>query len=232
MELGDVDNNFINSGPMANTIRSMKATAFHHWGFPVYKAAGITNQDLWDKYMDALKRDVHEELEHNGREVLLESYASWPVLDLSNEASTGNQQDERSAVRRHFQIWRQEQQQSLGADAHPASTLAKLDALPRFRYCLYVDQKCLDTLDAHASAKATRKRPGYGPPMPALVAMVIDAGCGDDGEQQQQASYPGWQYYNLRYVAGLYDELHRTPLSESELYIRPPGVGPLGLDSM
>jgi len=226
MELNNVSYDFVRNGPMADTIRAMKDSGLHRWGFAIYKAAEITDDDTWVRYLDALKQDVHEELEHNGRDVLLEQYSSWPALSILG--STDAQQDDRSAVRANFQQWCKERLQehqhecSTSDNDVAAAAIESMEMMPRFRYCLYVDQKCLDTLAAHASAKATRKRPGRGPPPPALVAMVIDAG------EHQQA----WEYYNLRYVAGLYEELHKTQLVQNELYVKPPAIGPLGFDSM
>lgn len=225
---------------MGYTIQGMRQTGFHEWGFVIYRCA-YGDDDLWDRYIAALKADVYEGLDHNGRGSL-EPFVRWTVVQ-DREALDGAP---KALVRGRFAAWRDQH-----AVSRPqASLLASLvplpgeagPLLPRFTCCLYVDQKCLATLEAHLSGKAARPAPGLGRPPPPLVAVAVDGDfSGDDSDGDQGARghppvdgctdyYVGWQYCNTLYLASLYDKLHREKLSSD--YKRPPAIAPSGLKSM
>ncbi|RYP85138.1 hypothetical protein DL769_001042 [Monosporascus sp. CRB-8-3] len=238
MTLSDVPDDWIYNGPMGDTIRYMRETGFHEWGFVIYRCV-YGDDDIWNRYIAALKEDVHEDLDYNGRDLLLEQYAQWAVVE-DKDALDGAP---KSRVRQRFVEWRNQHSVSRGVSPVPLPTDAS-NRLPRFTYCLYVDQKCLDTLRAHVNAKAARRAPGLGPRPPPLVAVVIDGDfCQPDsdadvGSQRYPPidgctdNYVGWQYYNVRYLATLYDSLHRGHLNGYFEYKRPPAIGPSGRQSM
>jgi hypothetical protein len=208
----------------------MKESSFHKWGFFIYRCA-YGDDDLWERYLAALKQDVDEDLKYNGCDRLLAQYAQWTVVeDLELNAASKDE------VREHFKRRNEHHSEVPSRDVSPPTDASS--RLPRFTYCLYVDQKCLDTLKEHAEAKSKRKQPGLGPRPPSLVAVVIDAdfqrGSGAGSRPAIEGStedYLGWGYYNMRYIATLYNSLHYESFRGSE-YCRPPAIGPSGRQIM
>lgn len=110
--------------------------------------------------------------------------------------------------------------------------------LPRFTYCLYVDQKCLDTLKAHS-----KPDPGQGgapKKSSPLVATLIDGDFDEslyvqgglrappDERGQSPAvdgrtcKYVGFQYVNTGGLGDRYDRMHYLRMDDPMDYIRPP----------
>ncbi|KAI1376398.1 hypothetical protein F4677DRAFT_90826 [Hypoxylon crocopeplum] len=246
MKLSDLGDNFDWSSTVGTTARVMRDTGFEVWGFLIYRCT-YSDDDAWNRYVTCLKEDVHEDLDYLGRDYLMEQYAQWTVIE-DKEALDGASKQQ---VRERFAEWRD--QHSVSRELSEAAQLVRnlvpmptnaSTRLPRFTYCLYVDQKCLDTLTAHADVNATAKPFG---PRPRLVVVVID---GDFPDQRSQSSanedydgyysdiesctqrYVGWEYMLTRYLAGLYDRLHHSRLDGQGDYKRPPAINPAGIDSM
>lgn len=120
--------------------------------------------------------------------------------------------------------------------------------LPRFTYCLYIDQKCLNTANAFAESFPRSTR--FGPTPPPLVAVLID---GDFDESQyvrggaraapnergqfpavdgRTCAYVGWEYVDTNGLGSLYEELHRLRLDDPLDYVRPPKISPVGLEAL
>jgi hypothetical protein len=224
MDLSTVSEDLLNEITMRNTIKFMRETGFHRWGFVTYRAAYCDN-NLWDQYLAALKDNVREHLERSNCEELLLQYIQWTVFDAEVDKSTKN------GVRQHFAAWCDENSVEHGVRRR----------LPRFNYCLYVDQRCLDTLEAHVKAKSNRKVAGLDAPLPPLVAVVIDVNyspprwslsfsCHQNFAPVEGGTgrHIGWEYYDTVYLPLLYDKLHVEGLNDEESYFRPPGIAPGG----
>jgi hypothetical protein len=224
--------------PLGNTIHYMRETGFHEWGFVIFRCV-YGDDETWDRYIAALLQDVHEDLEYNKRGEL-EQYARWTVVhdkDLD--------QAPKHRVREQFVEWRNQHAVWRASNRMSILPTTISNRLPRFTYCLYVDQKCLDTLEAHVRGKASRKTPGLGPPIPPLVAVIIDgdfklesSGC--DGDESRRYPpidgctdrYIGWQYYETLFLATMYDRMHCEHLNGHQEYQRPPSIAPAGMESM
>lgn len=110
--------------------------------------------------------------------------------------------------------------------------------LPRFRHCLYVDRKCLDTLSKLPENFEELKPNDFECN---VVVVVIDGGFDERMRGPDQGLHPavegcteryvGWRYEEIDTVISLYNELHYEPLSNLE-YKRPPLVSNGGLNSM
>lgn len=138
-------------------------------------------------------------------------------------------------VRRHFKSWCAGR--SVERDGRGARKKG-VRRLPRFRRCLYVDRKCLDTL--------SKLPENFDELQPNdfecnVVVVAIDGGFDERTRGPDQGLHPdvegctedyvGWRYEEIDTVVSLYNELHYEPLSNLE-YKRPTLISNGGLSSM
>lgn len=108
--------------------------------------------------------------------------------------------------------------------------------MARYRFCIYVDQKCLDTIEPYqawvaAGSKGNVQRPR---PVCAIIAEEVDPeGEGKDGHPSVDGCtryFPGWMYAAFGAIPGLYNKLTIDGLTDGiREYARPPSVYPPGL---
>lgn len=137
-------------------------------------------------------------------------------------------------VRRHFKSWREGRSEERDG---PGARRKGVRRLPRFKHCLYVDRKCLDTLSR--LPENFRELPkGFE----SNVVVVVLDGAFDEGEHGSNRGlhpdvegctekYVGWRYEEIDLVVSTYDESHTYPLSH-QAYKRPPLISPFGFNSM
>lgn len=218
---------------------SMLWSGYHRWGFVIYRCA-YGDDDLWNRYLAQFKKNLHNELVDGRRAELLEKYLDWvvvedPKLDGAPKAE----------VRKRFRRWVAEQTREAGLLPDYAAMVS------RFKYCLYVDQKCLDTLEPFQRAGENPSMQGHmglylRPPM---VIVVIDRRWRprrihikekDRGHPLIEGCderYVGWAYMKAFTIASLYNDFShdREELDNPyapESYARPPRITPYGADSM
>ncbi|KAK4249168.1 hypothetical protein C7999DRAFT_30381 [Corynascus novoguineensis] len=210
--------------------RSLRDTGFHEWGFVIYRGV-YGDDDAWNAFVQCFRDNVHLDLARGNalRGALLEQYAQWTVIEDSAALDGASKDD----IRQHFVRWREgrivtrpRNPFSMPGDPSPV--------LPRFSYCLYVDHACLDTLGAHLAARPSDiSRPHFPPPP--LVAIIIDGNYAPRQDAQgpyppvdgSTARYLGWEYFDTRYICGLYDDFHVSTLDNYD-YQRPPAIAPGG----
>ncbi|KAI8261652.1 hypothetical protein K4K58_001115 [Colletotrichum sp. SAR11_239] len=215
---------------------NMIRTGYHKWGFVIYRCT-YDDGELWNRYLAQLKQSCHEELVKGRRAELLEKYLDWVIIEDRDKLENAS----RSDVRRHFDGWVSEQ----GLVRPPPRVIEQPDVtkLPRFRFCLYVDRQCLETViqfqEADTGDRFFRSR------LPPMVITVIDRCWTSDRTQgnvtMNDGGYPaidgcdrkyvGWEYFNTVFVASVYNDLHGE-LDDYESYQRPPAIYPLGKKSM
>lgn len=140
----------------------------------------------------------------------------------------------KASVRRHFKSWcagRSEERDGPGAASDGAARL------PRFKHCLYVDRKCLDTLVRMPSNYSELRGIESN-----VVVVVIDGAFDEGPSGSGQGSHPdvegctewyvGWRYEDIEMVASTYKKSHESPLSNGQIYKRPPLISPIGFKSM
>ncbi|KAB5580300.1 hypothetical protein GE09DRAFT_432246 [Coniochaeta sp. 2T2.1] len=229
-----------------NIVRAMIDTGFHEWGFVVYRCV-YGDDEAWRQYMEYFEEDVIEGLKDTGGDILLPQYAKWTVME-DRETLDGASID---AVREIFVAWRDEHKFDLEVPLEKRLTPMLKDPpprLPRFNYCLYVDQKCLDTVAAFA--KQFPPQSSWMPRGPPLVAGLIDADFDESlyvagglrempGEHGQHLAmdgrtceYVGWSYVDVSFLGGLYDTFHHRRLDDAMDYKRPPRIAPMGDETM
>lgn len=177
----------------------------------------------------------------------LPQYARWTVIE-DRETLGGASVD---VVREKFAEWREGRMFELEVPFEKRLIPMAKDPpprLPRFNYCLYVDQKCLNTVAAFA--ELFPQAHFWDPIPPPLVAVLID---GDFDEREYKRGgyrdkphergtfppvggrtcrYVGWEYIDVHVMGGMYDALHYERLDEWMNYKRPPNVYPLGFHEM
>ncbi|KAG8156441.1 hypothetical protein KVR01_013675 [Diaporthe batatas] len=230
--------------PFAATISGMIETGLHEWGFVIYRCAYGDNEE-WKRFMKYFEDDFMRGLETFGGDAVLPQYAKWTVIE-DKEALDNASID---TVRAKFVEWRDThnvaRQQHWVKKVMPLPTDAP-NRLPRFTYCIYVDQKCLNTLPAFAENFPPAHR--YAP-VPPLVVALIDGDYdeslyvrgGPRAAPDEEGQYPevdghtckyvGWQYVQVKYLSTHYDKLDSRLLDGPE-YRRPPKIAPLGYDAV
>lgn len=217
--------------------RSLRDTGFHEWGFVIYRGV-YGDDDAWNSFLQCLWDNVHLDLARGTRGsaqrgALLEQYAQWTVIEDSAALDGASRDD----VRQRFVGWREGRIVTRPASPFPMPTDPST-ILPRFTYCLYVDHECLATLGPHLAAKPSDISQPHLPPPP-LVVVIIDGDYVPRQDAQgpfppvdgSTARYLGWEYFNTRYLCGLYDDLHASRL-DGDYYLRPPMIAPGGFRSM
>lgn len=147
----------------------------------------------------------------------------------------------KAEVRRHFQSWRAGRSEERDG---PGATRNRTKGLPRFKHCLYVDRRCLDTLakmpDNYFERQRTDSRLESN-----VVVVIIDGRFeerprgGPDGDypgvlpdvEGCTERYVGWRYEDVDLIVTTYDESHIYGLSH-QAYKRPPLISPFGHGSM
>lgn len=220
---------------LGNMIRDMQVTGFHRWGFVVYRCT-YSDDATWDRYVQQMNQAIHDELEFHGRDLLLSKYFEMKVID--DRATLENAS--KSRVRDHFVQW-VEANQSVD-NGGPGTANAFTKRLPMFNYCLYVDQKCLDTVKTHDEwAENDKTNPSPLPDFikknlkPYVNCVIIQKDCDPEGEGPDGFSnvegctkfFPGWMYAEVGTIPTLYDALNTHELADGYLgYQRPPLVYP------
>ncbi|KAF5690660.1 hypothetical protein FDENT_3824 [Fusarium denticulatum] len=98
----------------------------------------------WESYIEFFKATVEDKLKHLELWTLLEPHLEWIIMEDCETLNNAS----KAQVRDQFSQWASER--SVERDGAGAEDpLAVL--LPRYRYCIYVDQKCLDTVDQYAA---------------------------------------------------------------------------------
>ncbi|KAM5371732.1 hypothetical protein ACJZ2D_007797 [Fusarium nematophilum] len=210
------------SEPLSSLIRDMQETEFRSWGFVIYRCAYAT-ESQWASYLEFFKAAVRDELEFLELSTLLWPLLEWTIIE-DRETLDGASKHQ---VRRKFSEWTTErctERDGAGADE------AFMERRPRFQFCIYIDQKCLDTVDQYrawveAGAEGVRKR---------VICVVLDKDCKSRG--RGRGGFPpiegcvkqdtGWMYVAVDCIPDVYDRLSFEALADD--YKRPPKVWPRG----
>ncbi|KAJ3464728.1 hypothetical protein MRS44_009514 [Fusarium solani] len=209
--------------PLSCIIQHMQEDGFRNWGFVVYRCA-YANDSQWESYLEFLKEAVREDLEFFELETLLWKHLKWTIIEDPEDLDSASKQH----VQERFSDWaaaRSVERDGPGADD------PWLRKRPRFKYCIYVDQRCLDTVDQY---QAWVEQGAIGIPK-TVVCAILDrtskpSGRGRDGYPSVEGCTKmdtGWMYTDVSVLSGVYDRLSVEELSKRD-YERPPEVWPMG----
>lgn len=209
--------------PCQHLIMQMQRTRVHRWGFVIFRCA-YADQAQWETYLHYTKLVVRNSLENKELDGLLWKYLEWTVIEDPNLNGASKQ-----AVREWFTDWVADCQESNG---HPIA-----EDMARFNFCLYIDQKCLDSMDKFdINAMQGRSM------LHRIVSCVIlDKNCSWRGKGRK--GFPnvegclrhntGWMYADLPFLVTLYDKLCREGLADFEMeWARPPLIFPSNRPSL
>ena len=225
------------SGGLNRTIRAMQQTRFHRWGFVLYRCT-YSDDAAWEYYIQALHDAVRSGLEDLGRDLLLFKYFKLDVIGDRDTLENAS----KDYVRQKFAQWSSAHQGVEQGGPGTDSSFAR--QMPLFRYCLYADQKCLDTVKAHRewTEKLTEEELARSGPMfgePKLPCVIVEKDCDPEGEGPDgypdvdgcTQRYTGWMYTQVTSLPALYNSLHARDMADGAFrYKRPPLVYPMGTE--
>ncbi|KAK3327085.1 hypothetical protein B0T19DRAFT_152035 [Cercophora scortea] len=232
-----------------NIARSMIKTRFHHWGFVIYRCA-YGDDAPWGRYLEYMKATTLRVLDRRHRRRLLEQYLEWTVIDNRKKLDGASKAD----AKKLFRNWcanRSETRDGAGARGRaiegPDIDITQLPlgcyvsrgrllegrpvgSLPRFKYCLYVDQKCLDKFkdmeEARTKITDDYELRKFDAMEGAAVGIIIDrlfkpkrirGPTTEDSNPVGDSStltYSGWLEVDLSYLVSVYSDLHWTSLDK------------------
>ncbi|KAF6844795.1 hypothetical protein CMUS01_00729 [Colletotrichum musicola] len=210
----------------------MFRTGYHKWGYVIYRCA--YGDDLWNRYLAQLKKNIHNDLVRAGRAEILEKYLQWDVIEDRDSLDNASKAD----VRSHFAGWVSEQIANQPCESDKKDLLS--ETIIRFQSRLYVDQKCLDTLEQFQNSEGDvmgQITPYSRPPM---VIVLVDCRWTPSYKDvpKNKRGFPLVEATDKRYVGRIYtralgltlmfDLLSPEDLESEDLdiYARPPDVSP------
>ncbi|KAJ1322881.1 hypothetical protein MN608_11732 [Microdochium nivale] len=123
------------SFPYASIVDLHVSTRVPDWSFVLFRGAYDNNDVEWDTFVHLLKATVADELRRETLDETLGPTLQWTVIE--DRAGLGVAPND--AVRARFHAWVAEQ----------TEVPYLLESIPRFRYCIYVDQATFSTIRAH-----------------------------------------------------------------------------------
>jgi hypothetical protein len=200
----------------------MQQTGYHSWGFVVYRGA-YGDDAAWQRYLEHLKHEVAQaadssttaansgDQQQQQQQQLPSQSLQWTVMDSRNVYENAPLE----SIRQDFASW-------VTIEGY---IIDKPDNPPRFSHCLYVDQKCLDTLKAFENWIRLNRNG----PIQYLACILIDGQVPVDEQAAATGQgYPGWMYANAGSVPELYETLGQMHLWDpgNDVYVMPPRIYP------
>jgi valyl-tRNA synthetase len=193
------------------------------WGFAVYRCT-YGNERQWQRMVQLIQTEVQDSLTLNRRPDLLVGHQAIFIEDAARlNGATSH------IVRDHFQSWVENQLDAQNGSAGCESPAAAADLelkirglAPRYNFCLFVDEICLESLDYMS--------------MPVVKVLCRFSGVRgenereytvypkyEDGETEEDEEAVGWMYREVVDYCGIYFRLMEAA-DWYEEYVRPPGL--------
>ncbi|EFY96769.2 hypothetical protein X797_009163 [Metarhizium robertsii] len=202
---------------------TMTCTKFHDsiWGFVIYRCSQ-GKQTAWDRLLQALRRKVQEDARFYMRQDVLKFHHLHAIDDKTLYGATSSQ------VRDHFQSWVPKNlEDRLWPDAtHPQNDVdwSHATSTPRYEYCLFVDDVCLESVD-HAGVNSPvvkLLRKNWESPFPPQERNYTVPAPFHDGATEYHEEDVGWMYMPLQEYLYKYDLLGKGDWDDQ--YVRPPYI--------
>jgi hypothetical protein len=217
----------------------MKLSSFLKFGFVIYRCT-YRDDVAWTQLLSLIKREAQEDIKElgPGRD-WLGAHLEWTVIE--DPTLDGATQEE---VKMRFDGWAD----GVMEEYERAST-DNVRGLPRFNFCVFVDKKCLASLEKSKAVVDGRKPPVFVVLMRAkggIPIWVLEAQASasrrprssedeeeeifeDEEEEEEEDDIPlaayeaTWMYVETQHLLSLYNSLHADSGWE-HFYVRPPGV--------
>lgn len=207
---------------LGKMIQQMQQSGFHSWGFVIFRGY-YRDDDKWRRYLQAMKDESSAWLLHFRRHNILPQYQQWTVVEDRSLENVSKQ-----TVRQKFAEWcngRSEARDGPGAEHALVPR-----SIPRFNYCIYVNETCINMLPPYEEWAAG----GFYGPEKSLPMIFIDRDCepegeGKDGQPDVEGctrSYTGWMYCDIGSMTEMYNIVAGSELEEGYSYARPPLLYP------
>ncbi|KAG5951735.1 hypothetical protein E4U53_002384 [Claviceps sorghi] len=190
------------------------------WGFVIYRCSR-NHQPAWERMLHDVRSTVQEGLRFYLCEDLLPFHHLHVIDDPALYGATSHD------VRHHFQSWVAEELEARlrpdATDLEADATWLRASSTPRYLYCLFADDICLESM-AH---------PGVNSP----VVKILDRNWGPlgpdernytvaapfhDGTTEYLEEDVGWMYMPLADYMWKYEWLARDDWDS--MYVRPPYI--------
>ncbi|KAK1244021.1 hypothetical protein MKX08_002159 [Trichoderma sp. CBMAI-0020] len=191
------------------------------WGFVIYRCSQ-GHQSAWDRVLQALRSSVQDTLRYYNREELLQFHDLHVIDDKRLYGATSHQ------VREHFQSW---VPKNLEDRLRPGASDLKDDigwhyatSTPRYQYCLFADDICLESMDQpgfHMPVVKILCKDWESPWSPEEMSRPVPAPF-HDGFTEDYEEDVGWMYMSLSGYDWNYHLLGKCYWDD--LYVRPPYI--------
>lgn len=219
----------------------MKLSSFLKFGFVIYRCT-YSDDAAWAQLLSLIQGEAQETIKElgPGRD-WLGAHLEWIVVeDPTLDGATQEQ------VKRRFYGWADGV-----VEEYERTSTDNVRGLPRFNFCVFVDEKCLASLEKSKAVVDGRKPPVSVILMRAergIPAWVLQAQAAasrrprsgvdsedeeeelfDDEEEEVEDDIPlaahkaTWMYVETRHLLSLYNYLH-VDSGWEHFYVRPPGV--------
>ncbi|KAM0461429.1 hypothetical protein ACHAPV_004134 [Trichoderma viride] len=178
----------------------MTCSKFHDstWGLAIYRCSQ-GHQSAWDRMLQTLRSDVQETLRYYSREDLFQFHDLHVIDDKALYGATSHQ------VREHFQSW---SAKSLEDRLRPGVTDLEYEldwvfakSTPRYKYCLFADDICLESMDQSGCDMPVVKilcKDWECPWSPEEMSRPVPAPY-HDGVTEYDEEDVGWMYMPLNF---------------------------------
>ncbi|KFZ05974.1 hypothetical protein V501_07858 [Pseudogymnoascus sp. VKM F-4519 (FW-2642)] len=134
-----------------HTIRAMKLSSFPKFGFVIYRCT-YSNDAAWTQLLSVIQREAQEAVKElgPGRD-WLGAHLEWTVVeDPTLDGATQEQ------VKTRFDEWADGV-----VEEYERTSTDNVRGLPRFNFCVFVDEKCLASLEKSKAVLDGRKPPVF-----------------------------------------------------------------------
>lgn len=216
-----------------HTIGAMKLSSFLKFGFLIYRCT-YSDDAAWTQLLSLIKREAQEVIKElgPGRD-WLGAHLEWRVVE--DPTLDGATQEE---VKRRFGGWA-----NGVVEEYERTSTDNVRGLPRFNFCVFVDEKCLASLEKSKAVvvlmRAERGIPDWVLKAQAAAFRHPQSGADsedeeeeifeDEEEEEEEGDIPlaahetTWMYVETQHLLSLYNYLHADSRWEHS-YVRPPGV--------
>ena len=206
---------------LGHTIFGMQHTGHHKWGLLIYRTT-YADDAAWDRYMAHLRSCAAESLEFCGRAAELGPHLQWTVV----EDRSGLDGATKEHVQARFRTWVAERsvaRDGPGADADERMLFA---TVPRYRWCLCIDDECLASLAHPIEAKAVVVDRDHGRDERPLTEEELQELADNDMtvDDLDDGGVAGcWMYIGANQYVSFYERAAGAN-EWRDLYQSPPGV--------